>query len=120
LSFDRPQALPGEDVVEYHVHGGAAVVQGIMNALATIQGHRMAQPGEFTRRAFENGKLDLTAAEAVADLIHAETESQRQQALLQMDGALYRLYEGWKERIAHLLALMEADLDFSDQDLPMI
>lgn len=118
IVFRAPASFTGEDTVEYHLHGGIAVVQGVMNALAQRQSHRMAQPGEFTRRAFENGKLDLTAAEAVADLIHAETESQRQQALLQMDGALYRLYEGWKERIAHLLALMEADLDFSDQDLP--
>ncbi len=118
LVFRGPASFTGEDVVEYHLHGGPAVVQGIIQALSRLDGHRMAQPGEFTRRAFENGKLDLTAAEAVADLIHAETESQRQQALLQMDGALYRLYEGWKERIAHLLALMEADLDFSDQDLP--
>ncbi len=118
IGFRAPASFTGEDCVEYHVHGGPAIVDGMLKALASRPYHRLAEPGEFTRRAFEHGKMDLTAAEAVADLIHAETESQRLQALKQMDGALFRLYEGWKERIARLLALMEADLDFSDQDLP--
>ncbi len=118
IGFRSPASFTGEDCVEYHLHGGTAIVQGVLNALSAQPNHRMALPGEFTRRAFENGKMDLTAAEAVADLIHAETEGQRLQALKQMDGALFRLYEGWKDRLVHLLALMEADLDFNDQDLP--
>lgn len=118
LGFKAPNSFTGEDCVEYQLHGGPAIVQGVLSALSKLPEHRMAHPGEFTRRAFENGKMDLTAAEAVGDLIHAETEGQRLQALKQMDGALFRLYEGWKERLSRVLALMEADLDFSDQDLP--
>ncbi len=118
IGFRGPASFTGEDCVEYHLHGGTAIVQGVLKTLSSEPYHRMALPGEFTRRAFENGKMDLTAAEAVADLIHAETEGQRLQALKQMDGALFRLYEGWKDKLAHLLALMEADLDFNDQDLP--
>jgi tRNA modification GTPase len=118
IGFKAPASFTGEDCVEYHLHGGTAIVQGVLSALSSLPHHRMALPGEFTRRAFENGKMDLTAAEAVADLIHAETEGQRLQALRQMDGALFHLYEGWKDRLARVLALMEADLDFNDQDLP--
>lgn len=118
IGFKGPASFTGEDCIEYHVHGGIAIVDGVMRAISSLPNHRMALPGEFTRRAFENGKMDLTAAEAVADLIHAETESQRLQALKQMDGALFHLYEGWKDRLARILALMEADLDFNDQDLP--
>lgn len=118
IGFCSPSSFTGEDVVEYHLHGGIAVVQGVLKALAAEDHHRLAHPGEFTRRAFENGKIDLTAAEAIGDLIEAETEAQREQALTQMDGGLFRLYEGWKNRLTHILALMEADLDFSDQDLP--
>ncbi len=118
IGFRGPASFTGEDCVEYHIHGGTAIIDGVLRVLSSLPNHRMALPGEFTRRAFENGKLDLTAAEAIADLIHAETESQRLQALKQMDGALFQLYEGWKDRLARILALMEADLDFSDQDLP--
>lgn len=118
LGFRSPASFTGEDIVEYHLHGGVAVVRALMAALAQQGGHRLAEAGEFTRRAFENGKMDLTAAEGIADLIDAETEFQRTQALAQMDGALFRLYEGWTDRLAKVLALMEADLDFSDQDLP--
>lgn len=118
VGFRGPHSFTGEDCIEYHIHGGHAVTAALLATLSDEDGHRMALPGEFTRRAFENGKIDLTAAEAVADLIHAETESQRLQALAQMDGNLFQLYEGWKDRVAHILAFMEADLDFSDQDLP--
>ncbi len=118
LTFQGPNSFTAENMVEYHVHGGQAIIQALLAALSICPHHRMAEPGEFTRRAFENGKMDLTQAEAIADLIHAETEAQRLQALEQMEGALYHLYEGWKDRLAKLLALMEADLDFSDQDLP--
>lgn len=118
VPFKNPHSYTGEDVVEYHLHGGIAVVQGFLNALSRIDGHRMAEPGEFTRRAFENGKMDLTEAEAVADLIHAETQFQKEQALAQMDGALSRLYEDFKARITKILAYVEAELEFPDEDLP--
>lgn len=118
LRFSAPQSYTGEDAVEYHLHGGVAVVEGVLDMLARQPGHRLAEPGEFTRRAFEHGQLDLTEAEAVADLIDAQTSAQRQQALSQLGGALGQLYEGWKDRLVRLLALLEADLDFSDQDLP--
>lgn len=118
ILFEAPNSFTGERIVEYHLHGGPSVVEGVMSSLSRQPEHRLAEPGEFTRRAFENGKLDLTSAEAVADLIHAETEQQRRQAILQMDGSLAKIYDGWKDRLAQLLALMEADLDFSDQDLP--
>lgn len=118
LRFDGPASFTGENVVEYHLHGGWSVVQALLGVLAGQSHHRMAQPGEFTRRAFEHGKLDLTEAEAIADLIDAETEAQRLLALDQLSGSLEVLYSGWTDRLTHLLALMEADLDFSDQDLP--
>ncbi len=118
ILFEAPNSFTGENIVEYHLHGGLSVVEGVLQALSRMPNHRLANPGEFTRRAFENGKMDLTSAEAVADLIHAETEEQRRQALQQMGGSLSKIYDAWKDRLAHLLALMEADLDFSDQDLP--
>jgi tRNA modification GTPase len=118
VSFKGPASYTGEDVVEYHLHGGPAVIEGVLAALAQLEGYRLAEPGEFTRRAFEHGQLDLTEAEAVADLIDAGTSAQREQALAQLQGGLSNLYEGWKTRLTHLLAYLEADLDFSDQDLP--
>lgn len=118
ITFQCPHSFTGEDIVEYHIHGGVVIVRSLLESLARQPHHRMAEPGEFTRRAFENGKMDLTAAEAVADLIHAETEAQQRQALMQMEGGLSKIYDGWKNRLAHILAMMEADLDFSDQDLP--
>lgn len=116
LYFAGPNSFTGEDVVEYHCHGGRAITEALMEALSGFEDHRMAEPGEFTRRAFENGKIDLTQAEAVADLVDAETEYQRQQALAQAGGALYRLYEGWRSDIVHILAYAEAHLDFPDED----
>ena len=118
LRFTAPASFTGEDVVELHLHGGRAVVTGVIEALATLPGLRLAEPGEFTRRAFEHGKLDLTEAEAVADLIDAETTAQRRQALRQMEGALGRLYDGWRERLMRSLAHIEADIDFAEDDLP--
>lgn len=118
LRFVGPHSFTGEDVVEYHVHGGRAVVSALIDALSHQDGHRMAGPGEFTRRGFENGRMDLTAAEAVADLIAAETEIQRSQALQQMGGSLARIYDGWTARLSRALAHLEADLDFPDEDLP--
>lgn len=118
VTFSAPASFTGENIVEYHLHGGWSVIQSMLHSLLQQKNHRMALPGEFTRRAFEHGKLDLTEAEAIADLIDAETEAQRLQALSQLSGSLETLYEGWKRKLAHILALMEADLDFSDQDLP--
>jgi tRNA modification GTPase len=118
LWFPRPASCTGEDVAEFHVHGGRAVVAGVLEALAEGDGMRLAEPGEFTRRAFHNGKLDLTAAEGLADLIAAETAAQRRQALRQMEGHLAVLCDGWRERLVRALARVEAEIDFSDQDLP--
>ena len=116
--FPGPDSFTGEDVVEFHVHGGRAVVGGVLAALGRVGGLRLAEPGEFTRRAFENGRMDLTAAEGVADLVAAETAAQRRQALNQMGGALGRIYEDWRGRIIAALAHFEAAIDFSDEELP--
>ncbi|MBE0533395.1 MAG: tRNA uridine-5-carboxymethylaminomethyl(34) synthesis GTPase MnmE [Rhodospirillales bacterium] len=116
--FAAPGSFTGEDVVEFHLHGGRAVVAGVLAALGRIEGLRLAEPGEFTRRAFENGKMDLTAAEGLADLVAAETAAQRRQALRQMQGALGALYEGWRHDLLGGLAHVEAAIDFADEDLP--
>lgn len=116
LWFPAPASFTGEDVVEFHVHGGPAVVSGVLAALARQDGLRPAEPGEFTRRAFLAGKMDLTQVEGLADLINAETEAQRRQALRQMQGVLTDLYEGWRTRLIRALAYVEADIDFSDED----
>jgi len=118
LWFPGPASATGEDVAELHLHGGRAVLAGVLDALAAVADLRPAEPGEFTRRAFETGRLDLTEAEAVADLVDAETRAQRAQALRQLDGALGRLYDGWRARLTRALAHLEADLDFPDEDLP--
>lgn len=118
IAFQAPHSYTGEDVVEYHLHGGLAVIHGVLGALESCAGHRMAEPGEFTRRAFENGKMDLTEAEAVADLINAETQMQKVQAMAQMGGVLSALYDGWREDLTKILAHVEADLEFPDEDLP--
>ena len=118
LFFAGPASFTGEDVLELHVHGGRAVMDAVIAALAALPGLRPAGPGEFTRRAFENGKLDLTAAEGLGDLIGAETEAQRRQALRQMSGALGALYEGWRERLLSALAAIEAEIDFPDEEVP--
>lgn len=118
LFFAGPHSFTGEDVVEFHVHGGRAVIAGVLMTLSRFDGVRAAEPGEFTRRAFENGKLELTAIEGLADLIDAETEGQRRQALRQMEGALGKIYDGWRGRLIKLLAHAEAEIDFADEDLP--
>ena len=116
--FIAPASYTGENVVEYNLHGGVAIINHMLEALGRMDGLRMAEPGEFTRRAFENGKLDLTEAEAVADLIDAETSLQKSQALNQIGGALSRLYHGWAERLTKSLAYIEADMEFPDEDMP--
>ena len=113
--FPAPKSFTGEDVAELQVHGGRAVVQAVLAALGEFPGCRLAEPGEFARRAFSNGKLDLTMAEGLADLIDAETEAQRKQALRQAGGALADLYEGWRGSLIEALALVEAAIDFSDE-----
>ena len=117
LWFPGPSSYTGEDAAELHLHGGRSVIAGVMEAL-TAAGLRQAEPGEFTRRAFLHGKIDLTAAEGIADLIAAETAAQRRQALHQADGGLARLYGGWAERLARLLAHQEAAIEFAEDGLP--
>lgn len=117
LRFPAPDSYTGEDCGELHLHGGRAVVEAVLADLAA-RGARPAEPGEFTRRAFQNGKLDLSQAEAVADLVDAETEAQRSQALDQLGGALARKYAAWRERLVEALAFLEAAIDFPDEDLP--
>jgi tRNA modification GTPase len=118
LFFPAPRSFTGEDVAELHVHGSRAVVAALIEALARLPGLRLAEPGEFTRRAFENGKLDLTAVEGLADLVAAETAGQRRQALRQLRGELGRLYERWRERLLRALAYVEAEIDFPEEGLP--
>ena len=119
LWFPGPQSETGEDVAELQLHGGHAVVAAVFAALAQIDGLRPAEAGEFTRRAFENGKLDLTAVEGLADLVMAETEGQRRQAFRQMTGALRDRSENWRTQLIQALALVEARIDFSDEaDVP--
>lgn len=118
LPFKAPASFTGEDVVEYHLHGSQAIIQEMLAALAGQSNHRMAEPGEFTRRAFENGKMDLTEAEAIADLIDAETSLQKAQALDQLEGSLSKIYQDWTERLKKALAHIEADIEFPDEDLP--
>jgi len=113
-----PASYTGEDMVELHVHGGRAVVEAVGLALGRIEGYQPAQAGEFTRRAFHAGKLDLTRVEAIADLIDAETEAQRRQAMRQAGGALAELYETWRAVLLGALAHAEARIDFPDEDLP--
>ncbi len=118
LWLPKPKSFTGEDMAELQVHGGHAVVAGIIACLARQKDLRPAEPGEFSRRAFVNGRLDLTAAEGLADLIDAETVLQRDQALRQMGGALGLVYETWRQRLIGTMALVTASLDFSDEELP--
>ena len=118
LRFPAPASYTGEDLVELHLHGGRATVEAVGLALGRIDGLAPAGPGDFTRRAFLAGKLDLTQVEAVADLIDAETEAQRRQAMRQAGGALAALYDGWRAGLIGALAHLEAVIDFPDEDLP--
>jgi tRNA modification GTPase len=115
LWFPGPASATGEDVAEFHVHGGRAVLAALFTALSGLENVRAAEPGEFTRRAFENGKLDLTEAEGLDDLIHADTDRQRRQALRQLKGLLGDKARNWRERIIGASALIEAGIDFSDE-----
>src|SRR5438105_4963150 len=119
LWFPGPASATGEDAAEFHVHGGRAVLASVFAALSSVEHVRPAEPGEFTRRAFENGKLDLTEAEGLDDLIHADTDRQRRQALRQLRGLLGDKARRWREEIIEASALIEAGIDFSDEsDVP--
>ena len=119
LWFPGPNTETGEDMAELHLHGGRAVVAAVLEELGKLQRFRPAEAGEFTRRAFENGRLDLTAVEGLADLVFAETEAQRAQAMRQFQGLLGERAESWRERLIGALALVEARIDFSDEaDVP--
>src|SRR5689334_527913 len=117
LWLPGPGSYTGEDSAELHLHGGRAVIDGVAETLIAL-GLRPAEPGEFTRRAFLNGRMDLLEAEAVHDLVSAETEAQRRQALRQLDGALGAIYQDWADRLRGVLAYQEALIDFPDEDLP--
>ena len=116
LRFDGPASATGENVVEYQCHGGRAVVDAVLAALASQPGMRLAEPGEFTRRAFANGRIDLTEAEGLADLLEAETESQRRAALLMAEGGLRKQIEEWRQRLVELSARAEAAIDYVDDE----
>ncbi|MBA8818056.1 tRNA uridine-5-carboxymethylaminomethyl(34) synthesis GTPase MnmE [Ochrobactrum sp. P6BS-III] len=119
LFFPGPHSFTGEDCVEFHLHGGIAVVEKLLQELGEIAGCRIAEAGEFTRRAFTNGKMDLTIAEGLADLIAAETEGQRRLALQVASGAQRQLYTEWRQRLVRARAFIEAELDFADEsDVP--
>jgi len=117
LWFPAPASYTGEDAAELHLHGGRAVTTATIEALSAL-GLRLAEPGEFTRRAFERGRLDLTQAEAIADLVDAETQAQRRQALAQLEGRLSHAQERWREALLKVLALLEAAVDFPDEEVP--
>jgi len=116
--FEGPASYTGEDAAELHCHGGLATIEALLAALDAVDGLRLAEPGEFSRRAFDNEKLDLAAIEGLGDLIAAETEAQRRQALRQLSGVLGKACEDWRHRLTGALAHMEATIDFSDEDLP--
>jgi tRNA modification GTPase len=116
--FPGPRSFTGEDIAEFHIHGGLAVVASVLRAISECKGTRLAEPGEFSKRAFLNNKLDLTEAEGLADLIDAETEAQRRQARSQASGVLGELYDSWRERLMRRLAYVEAAIDFPDEELP--
>lgn len=119
IYFPHPKSFTGEDVIEIHTHGSIAVSKILTSCLLAMQTLRLAKPGEFARRAFLNGKIDLTTAEGIADLIDAETAMQHRQAVRQIGGELERLYNGWRDMIIKILSLLEAYIDFPDEEVPI-
>lgn len=119
LTFNGPNSFTGEDVAELHLHGSIAIVQAVLRLLGTFQNSRLAEPGEFTRRALENDRMDLTQVEGLGDLIEAETEAQRSQAMNVLSGKLAHLIEGWRADLIRAAALLEATIDFADEDVPV-
>ncbi len=118
VGFRAPNSFTGEDTVEINCHGSKAVIRSILEALSALPDFRLAEAGEFSRRAFYNGKMDLTAADGLADLIDAETKIQQKTALRQMGGTLFNLYESWREELVAMLAYLEAFIDFPDEEIP--
>ncbi len=118
IYYQEPSSFTGEDIVEISIHGGRAVLDLTLDALSKIQGLRLAEAGEFSKRRFMNGKMDLTQAEGLMDLIDAETEAQHKQALKQLGGELGSLYENWRTQLLKIMSLIEAYIDFPDEDLP--
>ena len=118
IFFKGPRSYTGEDVMELHVHGGRAVIEAVINTLRKQKGFRTAEPGEFTKRAVLNGKIDLTKAEGINDLIQAETEAQRVQSFAQVDGALSEIASSWREKAIKIAAHIEAYIDFPDEEVP--
>ncbi|KIC27855.1 tRNA uridine-5-carboxymethylaminomethyl(34) synthesis GTPase MnmE [Leisingera sp. ANG-M6] len=119
LSFSAPKSFTGENTVEFQTHGSTAVVSAVLDSLGRINGLRMAEPGEFTRRALENGNLDLAQVEGLADLIDAETEAQRRQAQVVLAGGLGRLAESWRTSLIRAASLIEVTIDFADEEVPV-
>lgn len=118
LYFKAPHSYTGEDCLEFHIHGGVAIIQSVLDAFSCFSFTKLADAGEFTRRAFDNNKMDLTKVESIADLIHAETEWQRKIALRQYSGVFEEKIVDWRQKLIHLMAYEEAFLDFPDEDLP--
>lgn len=118
IYFKAPFSFSGEDIVEIHSHGSKAVIASLLENLGMLEDFRLAEPGEFSKRAFYNGKMDLTEAEGLADLIDAETSEQQKYALRQMDGELKNLYESWRSDLVSVLSYLEAYIDFPDEELP--
>ncbi|MBO5442119.1 MAG: tRNA uridine-5-carboxymethylaminomethyl(34) synthesis GTPase MnmE [Alphaproteobacteria bacterium] len=118
LYFKAPNSFTGEDIVEIQTHGSKAVISGVLSCLSEMEGFRMAEPGEFSKRAFYNGKMDLTEAEGLADLIDAETSEQQKYAMRQMEGGLKNLYDDWREQLLKILAHLEAFIDFPEEEIP--
>ncbi len=118
LWFDAPKSFTGEDTAEIHIHGSVAVMENLLKALGEIPHFRIAEPGEFSKRAFENNKMDLVQAEGLADLIEAETAAQSKQALRTMEGEASKIYESWRGRVIEIMAFVEAYIDFPEEDIP--
>ena len=118
LYFRSPHSFTGEDVIEFHIHGSKAVISSVLENLSLIEDFRLAEAGEFSKRAFYNNKMDLTEAEGLADLIDSETSEQQKYALRQMEGHLKDLYEGWRSNLLEVLAHIEAYIDFPEEELP--
>ena len=114
--FPAPASFTGEDCAEFHLHGGRATVAAVLAHLDAVEGLRQAEAGEFSRRAFHNGKLDLTAVEGLADLISAQTDMQRRLALEHAEGGMATLYRGWAKRLTFARAMIDAELDFADEE----
>ncbi len=119
LAFPAPNSFTGEDIVEFHIHGSQATIAALLSALGTFDDFRLAEPGEFTRRALENERLDLTQIEGLADLVDAETDAQRRQALKVFSGAIGERTQIWREKLIRAAALVEATIDFADEDVPV-